>query len=577
MPTVSEDRDASAGENGGDEAARRSATRGVSRSATRGVSRSVSRSPARRGLSQVAPAVPRSAVAALLGVLAFALVVVLVTTGWAPLARLDLSVATDMAATFDPDTGWASFLVIVHQLTQPWLLRAVGVIVAGILVARGRRLLGAWLVTTIAVGVLLDYGLKYVIGRPRPELADPILRLPGNSLPSGHAFTSALVIGALLVVLAEFGASRRDRIAAWTGALLVIVLVGVDRVALTVHYVSDVLAGWALAFGLLGATVLTFGLGRRRPRARRSGRSRRRLAIVLNPSKVEDVAHFRRQMEYEAAGTGWDPPMWFETTVDDPGHAMVGAALEAGADLVVAAGGDGTVRVVCGGLAGTGVPVGIVPVGTGNLLVRNLGLPLDHHAAIRVALTGLDRTLNLVRVEGDGLPADRFAVMAGLGLDAAVVGEAPAKLKATVGWAAYAVSVVRNLSFPAIRVDITVDDEPTVRGWVRTVLIGNVGTLHGGLSLLPDAQPDDGMLDVVAVAPRRLTDWPGLAWRVARRSPAQDDRLRTWRGRRVVVRAQKACPRQLDGDVIEMGEELRCEIEPGVLLVRFPRRGVAQW
>jgi diacylglycerol kinase family enzyme len=116
-----------------------------------------------------------------------------------------------------------------------------------------------------------------------------------------------------------------------------------------------------------------------------------------------------------------------------------------------------------------------------------------------------------------------------------------------------------------------VDDEPPVRLRVRTVLVGNVGTLHGGLSLLPDARPDDGMLDVVAVAPRRLTDWPGLAWRVASRSAAQDDRLRTWRGERVVVRSLEACPRQLDGDVISTGHELRCEVEPGVLLVRVPR------
>ena len=517
--------------------------------------------------------VPRTVVAALLGLAGFTVVLVLVAIRWAPLDDLDRAVATDLAAAYGRDSGWAGLLTFVHHATQPWVLRAVGVIVAGILLTLGRRRLGTWVLVTVALGTVLEPLLKRAVGRERPALAEPVVHLGGSGFPSGHALTSALVIGALLVVLRELGAGRRLRIAAWSVGVLVVLLVGWDRVALAVHYVSDVIGGWLLAVGLLGATLAAFGSldDRSRAGADRRGVPRRRVAVILNPAKIEGVAAFRQQLERQATEAGWDAPLWLETTRDDPGQGMVREALDAESDLVIAAGGDGTVRVVCAGLAGTGVPVGIVPVGTGNLLVRNLGLPLDRTAAIRVALTGTDRALDLVSVEGDALSADRFAVMAGLGLDAAVVGEAPAKLKRTMGWPAYAVSMVRNLSFPAIRVEITVDDEPTVRRWVRTVLIGNVGTLHGGLSLLPDAQPDDGMLDVVAVAPRSLTDWPGVAWRVARRSAAQDDRLRTWRGKRVVVRAMKACPRQLDGDVIEVGHELRCEIEPGVLLMRVPR------
>ncbi|NYH87590.1 diacylglycerol kinase family protein [Actinopolymorpha rutila] len=502
----------------------------------------------------------------------FAVLLVLVAIQWAPLVGMDRSVATWWTTVVTPGSWLADFFVAVQAISQPWVLRAAAVVVAAFVIRAGYRRLGLWLIGAVTVGTLLEWFIKALVARPRPPVARPVSEPHGYSFPSGHALMSSLVAVALVIVALRLRVRTRGKVAAIAAAGGTILLVGLDRVALSVHYVSDVLAAWILAPALLGATVLAFGLGRPRDPSgdHEPERPRRRVAVVLNPSKVDDATDFRNQVERTAQRGGWEPPEWFETSVDDPGHAMTKAALAAEVDLVIAAGGDGTVRVVCSELADSGVPVGIVPAGTGNLLVRNLGLPLDLREAIEVAFTGSDRRLDLVRVEGDSLETDRFAVMAGLGLDAAVVGEAPAKLKRRVGWAAYAVSIVRNLSFPALRVDIAVDDEPPVRRYARTVLVGNVGTLHGGLELLPEAEPDDGMLDVVAVAPRRLTEWPHVAWRVARRSKEQDERLHTWRGRRVVVTAAEEVPRQLDGDVIESGRELRCEIEPGVLLIRMP-------
>ena len=165
----------------------------------------------------------------------------------------------------------------------------------------------------------------------------------------------------------------------------------------------------------------------------------RRLAVVLNPIKVEDVGQFRSIVTTMAVEAGWSEPTWHYTTVEDPGTGMAEAAAVEGADLVMVCGGDGTVREVCAELAGTGIPVGIVPAGTGNLLARNLGIPLYIRAAIDVALNGQDRAIDLVEVGGDGIEDTHFMVMAGMGFDAAIMEGVNEDLKKRVGWVAYVV------------------------------------------------------------------------------------------------------------------------------------------
>ncbi len=140
--------------------------------------------------------------------------------------------------------------------------------------------------------------------------------------------------------------------------------------------------------------------------------SNRQLAVILNPSKLEDVGAFRSIVSAMAEESGWSTPTWLYTTIEDPGTGMAGPPRSRG-DLVLVCGGDGTVREVCAGLAGTGIPVGIVPAGTGNLLARNLAIPLFLRAAIDVALNGQDRAIDLVEVTGDGFEDTHFMVMAG--------------------------------------------------------------------------------------------------------------------------------------------------------------------
>jgi diacylglycerol kinase family enzyme len=229
------------------------------------------------------------------------------------------------------------------------------------------------------------------------------------------------------------------------------------------------------------------------------------------------------------------------------------------------------VREVCAELAGTGVPVGIVPAGTGNLLARNLGIPLYLRAAIDVALNGQDQAIDLASVAGDGIEDTHFMVMAGMGFDAAIMEGVNEDIKKRIGWFAYVISALKSLMFPAQRIEVSIDGGEFTRHRARTVVVGNVGSLQAGMPLLPAAAIDDGVLDVVILHPKRFLSWVPLAFRVLTKRPRTDDTINRMTGRTVVVRAGADTPRQLDGDSIGLGRELRMECIHGRLLVRVPR------
>ena len=277
------------------------------------------------------------------------------------------------------------------------------------------------------------------------------------------------------------------------------------------------------------------------------------------------MAALREQVDKTLAAAGWSTSLWLETTPEDPGSGMARTAVEADVQLIVVAGGDGTLLACLHALVGSDVPVALLPLGTGNLLARNLGVPTQLEDALEVAVAGVDRRIDCGRV-GEQL----FSVMAGIGFDAAMMADATEGLKRFAGWPAYVASGLRHLRDPMMQVQIRIDDAPPVRRRARTVLIGNVGRLQGGLELLLDAEADDGLLDVVVVAPRTIRDWIRLGWRVIRRDRTRHPHLERFRGRSVLVEADRIAPRQMDGEVIEDGQSLSARVEPGALIVRAP-------
>lgn len=518
---------------------------------------------------------------------------------------------------------WHLFGVIVGSVFSSWTAWTALVVASAYTAWRREYRLTAWIAISGVVVLLGNPVLKRLFDRPRPtELVPTWWQGGALSFPSGHAAGAGLIctVAVLLTISVTMrGLKRRLLITGWVVLALVVAF---SRTVLGAHYLSDVLAG--LAFGMT-VTVLVWALVV--PRSARiphelavlTGSGRKRVAVILNPIKVGDIDAFKGKIYEVVIRESWKAPLWFETTVEDPGAGQAQAALEAGVDLIITAGGDGTVRAVCEEVARTGVAVGIIPLGTGNLLARNMGLPLNTREAIEVAFSGQDRAIDLAtfatnasfdftppseapkqpalpapaavpelttgpnesgaeaepasasdEAEPPAITETSFLVMAGLGMDAEIMNGVDDNLKEKVGWFAYFLSGIKALRFPTMRVHISVDDGPFHRFRARTVVIGNVGFLQAGIPLLPNAQLDDGLLDVVVLAPKRFIGWIPIVVRVMGRTTRTDKSLNRMTGHKIVVRTEAPAPMQLDGDPVGSGTEITAEVQHGVLLVRVP-------
>ncbi|MEO6144248.1 MAG: diacylglycerol kinase family protein [Dermatophilaceae bacterium] len=348
------------------------------------------------------------------------------------------------------------------------------------------------------------------------------------------------------------------------------------------------LIGWLVAAksgdraGQVVSGVRRFG--RRRPprehfrptgAERSSAMPKRIAAIIVNPTKFDDIEAVRAQVAKGCLAAGWDEPLWVETTAQDPGTGQARQAVEDGATLICPLGGDGTVRAVAEALVGTETPMGLLPGGTGNLLARNLSLPVDSlEDALKVALTGQNKRVDVGRLTVDlsgehEQPAEYiFLVMAGVGFDAAIMADAPEGLKNKVGPLAYTFSAAKNLRGQQFKIRVKVDDDPEFSRRARTVVIGNCGKLTGGLVLLPKAEVDDGWLDAVILSPAGVVGWVAVAGRVISQKRKGHERVDHHRLKSLTIRCDRPEEVQIDGDTIGQARGLSAKVDPLALVVR---------
>ncbi|MFJ9133453.1 diacylglycerol kinase family protein [Streptomyces sp. NPDC102256] len=455
----------------------------------------------------------------------------------------------------------------------------------------------------LAVGVSLQSLVFLVItmsvDRHRPEVDRLDASPPTSSYTSGHTgAATALYAGLSVIVLSRMRGPWRKVV----GGLLLLLplIVAFARLYRGMHHPTDVLGGMAnggLSLLIVGRALFVDKSVAAPPakatvpaaRAADEGHEERQAgttAVIVNPTVTDAAA--REELRETLERHGHRDPVFIETTADDPGAGQATRAIREGATVVVVCGGDGTVRAVADAMAGSDVPLAIVPSGTGNLLARNLGLPLASTAALEAALTGRPHRLDLGHIEGDDLQGTHFTAMAGAGLDAAMMEHTDPRAKAHLGWPAYVLAGVGTLRTPRMRLTVRLDDAPAFSRTARMVLVGNVGTVQAGVTLLPDAQPDDGLLDLLVLDPRGPGGWiravstlmrrPGTSAGTAPRTLATGDDsgkgvpVEFFTFKRADITFDTPQSRELDGDPVGPGRRITAEVRPGALTVLLPPR-----
>lgn len=286
-----------------------------------------------------------------------------------------------------------------------------------------------------------------------------------------------------------------------------------------------------------------------------------RVVAIWNPASgnAPDPEDLRRRFDEAFPGERVE---LLATTEEDHGAGITEQALRDGAEVVVVCGGDGTIQSCLDPLAGAAATLSILPLGTGNLLASNL----DRVGEVDdLDLSGEpSRDIDVGRVNGEP-----FAVMAGTGFDALMIRDADDGAKSRLGTAAYVFSALRHLHESLVDTTVEVDGEVIHRGPTSMVLIGNFGTISGGIDVFPHAAPDDGRLDVTVLQAETLRDW----WRVARhmmrgRDDDLDRLLHRAQGREITITQARPRPYELDGEVREPTTSLEIVVEPAVLTVQ---------
>jgi len=470
--------------------------------------------------------------------------------------------ASQRTPALDSLSGYLSLAGSTH-----WIL-AVGLIIVPLALALIRRWRPAVFVVVVMLGELgLFVGVAGIVHRARPLVPHLDGHLPTSAFPSGHTAATLCLYGALAVLVVP----RVRGLWRWLAvapAVLMTVLIGWSRIYRGEHHPLDVAGGIVLA--LLWLAAVTYAV---RPNADldepdpspASSSPRTRLAVVANPARAQRAARGQAELRAALASAGWPEPLWLETTREDSGGGQARQAVQAGAEVIFASGGDGTVTACASELVGTDTALAVVPAGTGNLLATNLGLPGRPADAVTAALSGIRRRLDVGVLEGR-----YFTVMAGMGFDAQMLRDTPETLKARLGWPAYVIAAVRHLCETPMHVSISLDGAPPFTRRARSVLVGNVGGLRGGLRLLPDARPDDGVLDVAVLMPPRRRSWLPLAWSLIWHRPTAP-LMETFQARQVQIVSNQQQPREFDGDLIEPSHTLTATVRPAALWLCVPR------
>lgn len=260
-------------------------------------------------------------------------------------------------------------------------------------------------------------------------------------------------------------------------------------------------------------------------------------------------------------------PLWAEVDKSKRAPKSVRHAIDAGAELLVVWGGDGMVQQCANVASGTGIPVAILPAGTANLLATNLGVPLEIGEAVKIGLHGQRTAIDLGTINGES-----FAVMAGAGFDGRMISDVDSTAKERFGRLAYVRGSVKAMSAKRIGTRVRVDGSPWFDGPSSCVLVGNVGTVIGGLRVFDTASPLDGLLDVGVFQADGPAQWLRVLGRVVSRGETEKSPLvQATKARKIDIRFDKKVRFELDGGARGKTRKLKVRVKPGALIVCLPQ------
>jgi diacylglycerol kinase (ATP) len=289
-----------------------------------------------------------------------------------------------------------------------------------------------------------------------------------------------------------------------------------------------------------------------------------KVAVIAHAGKTfgGGLPELRRELERQ----GVAEPLWVEVPKSRFAPKQVKRLLKKGVDLLIVWGGDGMVQRCVDASAGTDVPLAVVPAGTANLFATNLGIPQDIEQAVAIGLRGERRKLDAGRFKGE-----HFAVMAGVGFDAAMIREADGTLKERLGRAAYVVTGSKNLRAKPFKTKIAVDGVPWYAGDATCILIGNVGHLFGGVDVFEDASPDDGRLEIGVVHADGVTDWIRTLARTAAGHAERSPLVQSTSAKSVKVKLNRKVLYELDGGDREKVDRFAVKVRPKAVTVCVPK------
>jgi diacylglycerol kinase (ATP) len=264
---------------------------------------------------------------------------------------------------------------------------------------------------------------------------------------------------------------------------------------------------------------------------------------------------------------GVDQPLWREVPKSKFAPKEIAKLLEAGVDLLFVWGGDGTVQRCVDAIGGAPVTLAILPAGTANLFASNLGIPDDLEEAVRIGFAGRRQALDVGVVNGE-----RFAVMAGTGVDALMIRDADAGLKDKLGRFGYVITGVKAARVDPVRTRVEVDGRRWFKGDASAVLVGNMGDVIGGIAPFPDARPDDGRLNVGIVTADGLLDWARVLGSTAVGRTAASPLVQTTTAKKILVELDAKRPYELDGGDRPKTKRLKFRIKPAAISVCVPER-----